>query len=83
MFTYEVFKFCYNGSKPFISTNYFIIESTRFPRYISLLHENKMQTQDLYTFAVDKLNGKKKCVISNHDYPGNKDIRNHLRPPLY
>ena len=24
-----------------------------------------------------------KCVISNHDYPGNKYFRNNLRPPPY
>ena len=28
-------------------------------------------------------NGKQKCVISNHDYPGNKYFRNNLRPPRY
>ena len=30
-----------------------------------------------------RVNGKQKCVISNHDYPGNKYFRINLRPPRY
>ena len=37
----------------------------------------------LHLINKKRVYGKQKCVISNHDYPGNKYFRNNLRPPRY